>query len=236
MGMVRDYSSFEYKRLFQTMPSIVERIAALVSRKSRARKWLQFLEWAQTTPETTIIDIGVNTEEYSENDNHLERLYAYPKNITAVGLEKDWDTFQAHYPEVTTRTADGTHLPFPDHSFDIAYSNAVIEHVGDRERQLAFIREMRRVGKRGFFTTPNRHFPIEVHTRLPLLHLFLPKAGFDWVATQIGKGWAAGNYMHLLSRGDLRTLLAEAGITDYTLVRNRFCGLTMTFTVSWEGD
>lgn len=214
--------------------NIIEHIASSISGKSRAKKWLQFLEWAETTPTTTILDIGVNTHEYSDHDNLLERLYSYPGNITAVGLETDWTEFHERYPQVKTLTADGTKLPFPDNAFDIAYSNAVIEHVGDHSRQAHFLREMYRVARRGFLTTPSRHFPIEVHTRLPLLHLILPKSGFDWVVQKLGKGWAAGDYMRLLSVTDLHSLLAEAGIQKYTLTRNRFCGFTMTFTVWWE--
>lgn len=216
--------------------NIIERIASSISGKSRAKKWLQFLAWAKTSPETTLLDIGVNTHEYSDHDNLLERLYSYPGNITAVGLETDWAEFHERYPQVKTLTANGTELPFADNTFDIAYSNAVIEHVGKHSQQLAFLREMKRVARRGYFTTPNRFFPIEVHTRLPLLHLILPKSGFDWVVTKLGKGWAAGDYMHLLSASDLRSLLTEAGIQKYTLTRNRFCGFTMTFTVWWEKE
>ena len=37
------------------------------------------------------------------------------------------------------------------------------------------MREAVRVGRRVFLTTPNRWFPVEVHTRLPLVH-WLPSA------------------------------------------------------------
>ncbi len=215
------------------MSSLIERIAGSISAKSRTKKWLQFIEWAKTTPTTTILDIGVNTHEYSENDNLLERLYSYPENITAVGIEENWSEFNTRYPAVKTLTADGTKLSFPDNTFDITYSNAVIEHVGNQEKQLAFLKEMYRVGKRGYCTTPNRFFPIEVHTRIPLLHILLPKSMFDRVATIIGKSWATGDYMNLLSEHELRALLEQAGITRYTLLKNRFFGFTMTFTVYW---
>ncbi len=216
------------------MSVIVERIASAISGKSRTTKWLQFLDWSKTTASTTIIDIGVNTHEYSENDNLLERLYSYPENITAVGLESDWAEFQTRYPKVKTQTADGTKLPFADESFDIAYSNAVIEHVGTREQQIAFLREMKRIARRGYLTTPNRLFPIEVHTRTPLLHILLSKRSFDWFLQKISKGWATGTYMNLLSEEELCSLLQEAEITRYSLIKNPFCGITMTFTVYWD--
>src|ERR1035441_4234454 len=69
--------------------------------------------------------------------------------------------------------ADGCLLPFPNRSVDISFSNSVIEHVGDHDRQRAFAREMARVGKCYFVQTPNRWFFIEPHLETPLIH-FLP--------------------------------------------------------------
>jgi SAM-dependent methyltransferase len=216
------------------MPSPFDRLAYSVSARSRAQKWAQFLALVRPGAEETIVDIGVNTTEYSETDNYLERVYPHPERITALGVGMDFALFRKRYPSVTTVAGDGTQLPFANDQFDIAYSNAVIEHVGNREQQLSFLREMYRVAGRGYLTTPNRTFPIEVHTRIPLLHLLLPKAGFDRVATFLGKGWAAGDYMRLLDEQELRALLTTAGITEYSLLKNRLFGFPMTFTVVWN--
>lgn len=216
------------------MTNPIESIANAISKGSRAKKWSQFLALMTPGPDDRLIDVGVNTIEYSESDNYLERHYAYPKNITAVGVETDFSEFKQRYPEVTAVTSDGTRLPFEDNSFDIACSNAVIEHVGSFEKQVAFLSELYRVGTRGYITTPNRLFPVEVHTRIPLLHILLSKQGFDRVATLLGKGWAAGDYMHLLSGNDIRRIAAEAGIEHYELIPNRLLGLTMTYTFIWN--
>jgi ubiquinone/menaquinone biosynthesis C-methylase UbiE len=211
----------------------VEKIAANISAKSREHKYAEFIAKCRPTPGDTILDIGVNTTEYSPSDNYLEKHYPHKQNITAVGIE-DGSTFTTHYPEITYLQTDGRSLPFTDNQFSIAYSNAVLEHVGGREEQIAFLREAFRVAKKGFLTTPNRYFPIELHTRIPLLHLLLPKSRFDAFLRMIGKTWATGDYMHLLSERDLRSLLSLAGIHEYELIRNRFLVLTMTFTVTWD--
>jgi SAM-dependent methyltransferase len=210
-----------------------ERLAYTISAKSREKKYAQFLSLAQPTKDTTILDVGVNAEEYSATDNFLEKQYPHPENITAVATG-NLEVFNALYPHIQSIRADGRALPFGDNSFDIAYSNAVIEHVGNSAEQLRFLRELYRVSRQGFLTTPNRLFPIEVHTRLPLLHLLLSRKRFDRFLIRIGKGWAAGDYMHLLSEKALRTLLQESGITEYTLIKNRFLGFPMTFTVVWK--
>jgi SAM-dependent methyltransferase len=207
-------------------------LADRVSAHSRRRKYDQFLRLMAPLPHERIIDVGVNVREYSDADNYLERHYSFPENITAVGLQ-DMAPFEARYPKVRAIQGDGLHLPFGDDEFGIVYSNAVIEHVGGREKQERFLRELFRVGRRGYLTTPNRMFPIEVHTRLPLLHLLLPKPRFDVLIRWMGKGWATGEYMHLLSERDLRQLLSSAGVKDFQILHNRLLGLPMTLTAIW---
>jgi hypothetical protein len=212
---------------------IVTAIADQISARSRAAKWQQFLEWASPSPEATVLDVGVNTTEYSPSDNYLERHYPYPHKVTAVGLEDDFSGFNARYPAVKTLTGDGTKLPFGNNEFAISYSNAVVEHVGGFDEQVEFVREMHRVGRRGFLTTPNRQFPVEIHTRVPLLHLMLRKQQFDWFLHRIGKAWAAGDYMTLLDERTLKCVLRTAGVREFQLRKNRLAGLTMSFTVTW---
>lgn len=213
----------------------IEKIAYTLSAKSRQKKFAQFLDLIAPKASETIVDVGVNTEEYSATDNYLEKFYPHPEKITAVGMGEVTE-FSKRYPLVTTISGDGRALSFPDNAFDIVYSNAVIEHVGSTIDQRHFLSELFRVGKRGYLTTPNRLFPIEIHTRIPLLHILLSKKNFDRVATMIGKSWATGSYMTLLSEHDLRSRLTEAGITHYTLIKNRLLGLPMTFTVIWHKD
>ncbi|MBV9158629.1 MAG: class I SAM-dependent methyltransferase [Acidobacteriaceae bacterium] len=69
---------------------------------------------------------------------------------------------------------DGRMLPFRDGSFDIVFSNSVIEHVGDAVSQQRFAQEIARVGQRYWVQTPNRRFPVEHHLMLPFIH-YLPK-------------------------------------------------------------
>lgn len=191
------------------------------------------MEWAAPTATDTILDVGVNTTEYSPSDNYLERHYPYPQNVTALGLDGDFAAFQKRYPAVRTVTGDGTAMPFSENEFSIAYSNAVIEHVGAVDKQIAFVREMYRVSRRGYVTTPNKNFPVEPHTRVPLLHLVLTKKDFDRFLTKVGKAWATGDYMHLLTERDFCSILEGAGIRTFHVFRNRLAGMPMSFTATW---
>lgn len=208
-------------------------LAYRISEWNRSRKFRLFFDTLSPKKTESILDVGVNNEEYSESDNYLEKHYPFPENLTAVALG-DLSLFQERYPNIRTVSADGRSLPFPDNAFDIAYSNAVIEHVGDSDNQQTFFHELVRVSRRGYLTTPNRHFPIEVHTRIPLLHILFPKKHFDAFLSLIGKSWATGDYMNLLSKNDLDRIARSIPLTSYQIIPNRFCGIPLTFTFIWK--
>jgi hypothetical protein len=155
---------------------MLRRVASRVSMRSRERKLQLFLDLLQPGPATTVIDVGVTDAPFGagSTDNFFEALYPWPERITGVG-RTELDRFSAAFPKVRAVRADGRDLPFGNAEFEIGFSNAVVEHVaGGREGQRQFVHEVCRVARRVFVTTPNRRFPIEVHTLLPFVH-WLPK-------------------------------------------------------------
>ena len=176
------------------------RLADAVSLRSRKRKLRLFLEELQPTAETTVLDVGADELAFGEGGscgtlNFFEELYPWPERITALGLH-DGTNFEATYPRVRYVQGDATDLPFEDGAFDVVFSNAVIEHAGGRERQRRFVSEALRVGRRVFLTTPNRAFPVEVHTRVPLVH-WLPERAASRVYGALGI--ESGKDLHLLT-------------------------------------
>jgi SAM-dependent methyltransferase len=155
---------------------MLRRVASRVSMRSRRRKLDLFFQLLAPGPETTVIDVGVTDAPFGKGstDNFFEALYPWPEQITGVG-HTELDRFAAAFPSVRAVRADGRDLPFADGEFDIGFSNAVVEHVaGGREGQRQFVHELCRVSKRVFVTTPNRWFPIEVHTLRPFVHWLPP--------------------------------------------------------------
>jgi SAM-dependent methyltransferase len=179
------------------------------------------------TAEMRVLDVGFTENEYSDMDNFIEKYYPHPEMLTALGIETPIK-IKERYPIVTFSQYDGGVFPFENKQFDVCWSNAVIEHVGNHSQQVAFIKEIRRVSKKAFITTPNRLFPIEIHTRTPFIHWF-GKDIFDRYLKLIDKEWAAGEYMNLLSLSEMKTILAEAGVSDYWIFRNRLIGFTLDF-------
>lgn len=74
----------------------------------------------------------------------------------------------------TVKIADGCNLPYENDSFDLVFSNSVIEHVGKKEEMTQFSRECDRVGKNIYIQTPNRWFPVDAHLGVAFIH-WLPR-------------------------------------------------------------
>jgi SAM-dependent methyltransferase len=182
-------------------------LADWVSLRSRRRKLALFMEELRPTAATTVLDAGVDEVGFGARDrcathNFFEELYPWPERITGVGIH-DGARFRHRYPRVEYVQADACALPFEDGAFDIYFSNAVVEHVGGRERQRALVAEALRVARRVFISTPNRWFPIEVHTRLPLVH-WLPQPAAHRAYGLVRKEWA--KEINLLGPSGLRRL------------------------------
>ena len=183
------------------------RLVDQVSLRSRRRKLQLFLDEFHPTAETSVLDVGADELAFGEGDgcgtlNFFEEHYPWPERITALGLQ-DGSGFRARYPAIRYVQGDACALPFADGEFDIVFSNAVVEHVGDRERQRLLVSEAIRVGRRVFITTPNRRFPVEVHTRLPLVH-WLPDRFAQRVYRSLGRGFATD--IRLLSKSSFAAL------------------------------
>lgn len=161
-----------------------------VAAHQRRRMFARFLTATGVAPGDTVLDVGVTSDRTYAASNYLEAWYPHKHMVTAAGID-DASFLTEQYPGMRFVQADGLALPFRDGAFDVVHSAAVIEHVGSFERQRAFVRECCRVARRAvFITTPNRWFPVEFHTVLPLVH-WLPKPAFRALMRRSGRGFFA---------------------------------------------
>lgn len=174
------------------------------------------------TPDDRVLDVGVTPDTSMEDSNFFERSYPYTSQITATSIE-DASLLEKRFPGLQFVKSDGRRLPFEDNEFDIAYSSAVIEHTGTREEQRQFLSELIRVSKRYFITTPNRWFPLELHSFLPFVH-WLPQKQHQRILRRLGhEQWASTDTLNLLDESSLRSLFPP-GVTP-TCVAVRAFGL-----------
>jgi hypothetical protein len=173
--------------------------------KARDQIYSDFLSKMQPGPSETILDVGIS-DVLTDGANFLERLYPYQERITACGLG-DAREFQAAYPKVGyVQIEPNKRLPFADKSFDIATSNAVLEHVGSQPNQLNFVAELARVAKKVFISVPHRYFPVEHHTGFPLLHWTDPSFALTCKVTGKSK-WAQEAELIMMTRKRLDALV-----------------------------
>jgi len=178
----------------------------------------------------TILDVGVTDEDesVSESCNYFEARYPYKYRVTGLGIE-DASHLERLYPGFRFVRGSALHLPFANGSFDYVHSSAVLEHVGSEQNQARMVAECLRVGRKGvFLTTPNRWFPIEVHTVIPLLH-WLPKGLHRKLMRGAGLTfWAEESNLNLMSR---RQILAAAAAIPNWKVR-----VTCTRLFGWPSN
>jgi len=154
-----------------------------------------------------LLDIGGG----SGIDGEFLNLYKHFDEVAVVNLTPQPITAPTGVL-LTTLVADGRNLPFDARSFDWVFSNAVIEHVGAWPQQQRFASEIRRVASRGYFvTTPNKFFPIEPHTMLPL-YQFLPVPIQKKVAPFSPGYLREYEEINLISRTQMKALFPEARV------------------------
>ena len=196
-----------------------------ISWYARKKMFKTLLETAKPTHLTTVLDIGV-TNDKRQACNFFEKLYPYPNKITAVGKE-DPRFLEEEFPGLKIVMADGLALPFAYKSFDMAVSFAVIEHVGSREQQRRFVRELCRVAKTICIATPNRWHPLEFHTFLPFVH-WLPALLFRSFLRLIGKSFLAQeDNLNLLTESELFSLFPPE--TKISIKHIKFLGFKSNF-------
>jgi Methyltransferase domain len=197
-----------------------------VARYQRRRMFRAFLDHLAPSAGDTVADVGVTSDRQHDHSNYFEAWYPDKSQITAIGIE-DASFLETAYPGVAFIRASGTALPFADGSFDFVHSSAVIEHAGSFAQQTKLLSEIWRVARRGvFITTPNRWFPIELHTVLPFLH-YLPPQQYRAILRKMGFGFfAEEKNLNLMSGQTLSAAAKNAGLTNFSVHSARLLGLT----------
>ena len=99
-------------------------------------------------------------------------------------------------------------------SSDLVISSATIEHVGNTLNQEKMIKNIVKLTKKIFIiTTPNKFYPIELHTKIPFIH-WLPKSIYRRILKFLGLSFYADeNNLNLLTVNELKKMLDDKKIT-----------------------
>ena len=195
------------------------RFAQFFMRRFRKRRVKFFCSTFPPSAYRTILDIGGTSQLWDMLDGLYEvtLLNEDPRELTPGRYE--------------CVIGDGRNLRFPDNSFDVAFSNSVIEHVETWRNMKAFASETRRVGRSYYVQTPYFWFPIDPHFyAFPMFHWFprqirakllrsLPLA-YAGRMSGVDKSFQAVDDSCLLDASQMKFLFPEAAIHF-----ERFAGL-----------
>lgn len=180
-----------------------------LSIKVRTSQYRLFIELIKPSANDVVLDVGTSSLEILKDSNMFEKLYTYPKNLSAATIE-DTIAIKKLYPKIKVfKIEPGQKLPFKKHQFDIVVSWATIEHVGNKEDQRFFLRELSRVGEKVFLTTPYKYCFYEPHSGIFFLH-WLPDKWFRLILKLWNKDfWADEKNLRPLNLQDIREIFPD---------------------------
>lgn len=200
------------------------------SNRLRARRFRQFEALVASLPRPLrILDVG-GTNQFWENRGWTGRADVQIFSLNLLAEEQ-------RHENITPLAGDATDLAqFADGSFEVAFSNSVIEHLFTFEQQRRMASEIQRVSKSFWVQTPNYWFPMEPHFHVP---------GWQWMPLSLRvamiRRWRCGwrgpcpdsarardlvQEVRLMTGRELQSLFPNA-----TLLSERFCGLVKSWIV-----
>jgi len=184
--------------------------------KYRNKIYLKFIEHIPFNSKTTLIDIGTTNVDL-DHENYLVKKYPYKRSITCLS-NQTLSLIKKKFPQIKTIKSDGRETKLKNNKFDIVHSNATIEHVGNFNNQIKFVKETLRISKKYIFiTTPNRNFFFDLHTIIPIIHWF-PKKIHRLILKKIGHNFLSKEEnLNLLNNEDLEKICKIIKIKKYII-------------------
>lgn len=188
-----------------TYDSFLCKFRTPVSYGARKKMFDMFISLFHPKLEDNVLDLGASPDDLLPESNLFDKEYPYKQNLVVASIE-DCSNLVASLNLKKFIKLDGSNsLPFADKEFDLLHCNAVIEHVGP-ENQEKFLNECLRISKRVFITTPNRYFPVEMHSFIPFFH-WLPWSWFQKIVRRVSKNgefWSKSENLYLLSENKIK--------------------------------
>jgi hypothetical protein len=201
--------------------TIIAVIRNSLSYTFRKRRMNQFMRFFEINDETKILDVGGTPYNW--------QIIHCPAQITLLNL-----TIPNPLPNLPSNMkyiqGDGMNLQFADKSFDIVFSNSVIEHLFTLENQKKFALEVERVGKSLWIQTPARSFFFEPHFLAPFFQFLSKNSQVKLARNFTLWGWLARpsqenvlkmvSEIHLLTKKELQSFLPNC-----VIYKEKFFGL-----------
>jgi len=193
---------------------------------ARLRRWTLFRDTFPDIETMRVLDLGGTVEAWRRSP--VQPAHVTVLNLVEPGESTDdsirpifGDACQAS--EVLTMAGINT-------SFDVIFSNSLIEHVGGHARRSELARQVRELAPHHWVQTPYRYFPLEPHWLFPGMQ-FMPAAARARVAAHWPLAHSKSASLESARSEVLWTeLVSLTEMRDYfpksTIVHERIFGLT----------
>ena len=184
----------------------------------------------------SFLDVGTTEE------NELESSNYFVKNFYKIKIKKsisDQEIKSNNFNKFLKKsiTSEFLETEIENYKSDLVLSSATIEHVGSYENQIKMLENIIKLTNKYFFiTTPNRFFPIDFHTKLPIIHM-LPKKIHRKILRLINlKEYAEEENLNLLDENTINKLInTQQNVTfKIRIFKVRLFGLTSNLLIFGE--
>jgi SAM-dependent methyltransferase len=169
-----------------------------------------FRRRATDPAEKLILDIGFGNGEYViALTRSGARVSGLEVNEILAGIAKE--NLSDKRMSADLRLYDGKKFPFPDASFDCAFSVSVLEHCSYPESVIAEIGRVLKPGGCCYLAFPNRFAPKETHSGFWLIS-YLPRTVARWILRLGNRNTIDELNLHFLSYFNLRSFLKQTDL------------------------
>ena len=176
--------------------------------ENRRKKFFDFMKSIINFDEcNSYLDIGTTQDERHKSSNYLNKKFDFIKIHRSISDQK---ISNKRFSNVLQKsiTSSFSSEEIVDFKSDFVISNATIEHVGSLKNQKKMVENMIKLtNKVMIIQTINRFFPVDTHTKLPLLHM-LPKAIHRKIIKFLGYDYySLEEHLNMLSVNEMENIL-----------------------------
>jgi len=185
------------------------------------------------SPINSFLDIGTTEENKLESSNFFVKKFNDIKIKKSITNQNIFDEkFSACLKKsITDDFSKDEIIKFKS---DLVISSATIEHVGNFENQVKMVKNITELCNKCFFiTTPYRFFPIDFHTKIPIIHM-LPKKIHRKILTILGlEDYAKEENLNLLDLNSLKVIIEKLNNNDFKIkiMKIKLFGLTSNLLI-----
>ena len=159
------------------------------------------------------LDVGTTEDILNTSSNTVIQNIKGIKNFKSLSNQEVSSNF--FYKKLKKSITDDFYdNELSEFSSDLVISNATIEHVGGILKQKKMVKNIIKLTKKIFIiTTPNRSYPIELHTKIPFIH-WLPKIIYRRLLRFLGLSfYAQEENLNILNVRELKEILDDQKIS-----------------------